>query len=281
MICSMKRTLLAAVERIPLAPALVLAAKSAWDARLREPASALAGDLARWHQAMMRDGVHVVENFLDRAQCEALREQVAALMAAYPAAVQVDKEGADRRLFLGATPPGPLGGVYSDARLAALAGASLGGGVINLATLAGHITAIPGNLGSGGGWHRDSYTNQFKTILYLTDVDEDHGPFQFIKRSHRLGAMIHDRRIAAMTLGQSRIGNDQIEALIAEEPRRLMTLTGPAGTLVLTDTTGIHRGMPIRAGERVALTNYYYPRKLVSGWTYDHFKPVLGRHLAY
>ena len=32
------------------------------------------------------------------------------------------------------------------------------------------------NLGSGGGWHKDAYYPQFKSILYLNDVDNKKFP---------------------------------------------------------------------------------------------------------
>ena len=36
-------------------------------------------------------------------------------------------------------------------------------------TMAGKLYYKNGNLGSGGGWHRDSFSRQFKSIVYLTD----------------------------------------------------------------------------------------------------------------
>jgi len=278
----MMRQLLSVVEKIPFGSAATLAAKAVLDSRMRLPAPPLKDPtLVAWRQALVRDGVHVVEGFLSPAQCADLRTAMDRLMNDYPNALQVDPEGADRRLFLGATPPEPLAAIYGDARLHQMATAVLGGGVINLATLVGRIAAVPGNRGSGGGWHRDSFTNQFKAIVYLNDVDASGGPFQFVRGSHRLGAMIQDRRVAGMSVSQSRVDDSQIAKLVAQQPDRLLTLTGKAGTVILADTTGLHRGMPIVAGTRYALTNYYYPPRLVSQWTYDHFRPVLGHHIPY
>ncbi len=275
-------SLLSTLEKIPFASAAILVAKTVLDSRLRQPAPPLTDPrIHLWRDGMMRDGVHVVEQFLTAARCAELRAEVDRLMTAYPSAVQVDAEGADHRLFLGAAPPGHLAEIFAHPELGQVAAAVLGGGVINIATLAGRITSVPGNRGSGGGWHRDSFTNQFKAIIYLNDVDVRGGPFQFIRGSHQLGAMIHDRRVGALTVSQSRIRDQQIAALVDEHPERLLTLTGAAGTLILADTTGLHRGMPIVSGTRHALTNYYYPPRVVSAWTYDHFKPILGRHIPY
>ena len=38
---------------------------------------------------------------------------------------------------------------------------------------------------SGGGWHRDSDNYQFKSMLYLNDVNEKNGPFLFIPQSNK------------------------------------------------------------------------------------------------
>ena len=52
-------------------------------------------------------------------------------------------------------------------------------------TLAGKIQTTGHEYGSGGAWHRDSYFRQFKSLMYLTDVDNEHGPFQVIRQSHK------------------------------------------------------------------------------------------------
>ena len=53
-------------------------------------------------------------------------------------------------------------------------------------TLAGRIETLgkDAEYGSGGPWHRDSYFRQFKSLIYLNDVDENNGPFQLIHQSH-------------------------------------------------------------------------------------------------
>jgi hypothetical protein len=56
--------------------------------------------------------------------------------------------------------------------------------------------------------------------------------------------------------------------------RKVKTFFAPAGSLILVDTRGIHRGRPLyKNGERYALTNYYWHKdfpplhiqKLVTG----------------
>jgi ectoine hydroxylase-related dioxygenase (phytanoyl-CoA dioxygenase family) len=144
-------------------------------------------------------------------------------------------------------------------------------------TLGAALQSVPGNPGSGGGWHRDSYGRQFKTMVYLTDVGEDSGPFQIVERSHHFAKVIGDNTKMAQAYGNSRLSHEQVmELLKTTGEARLHTLSGSAGTLLLFDSSTIHRGMPIRTGERMALTNYFYPEADIDQGLYEHFRPVAG-----
>jgi hypothetical protein len=276
------RHLMSVVEKIPFAPAAILAAKTVIDSRYRGPTSRIPnGEVAEWCATVRRVGACVVEKFIPGEKCAQLIAEIDSLMAAYPQAVQVDTQGADQRLFLGNPQPLEIAEVCDDHRLSLCAATFLGDGAVNLAVLAGRLNAAHGNGGSGGGWHRDSFTNQFKAIIYLSDVGQDNGPFQYVQGSHRLTSMIRDQRRAALGVAQHRVRDDQIQRLIEGAPDRLLTLVGRAGTLILADTTGLHRGMPITTGTRHALTNYYFAPRTITPVLRDRFKPILGLHVPY
>lgn len=102
-----------------------------------------------------------------------------------------------------------------------------------------------GNSGSGGGFHRDSpFRNQLKLIWYLTDVNTENGPFEYIPGSHK---KVHKQE-KAFSLGETRFGEVDTKSVI--------TITGEAGTLLVCDTKCVHRGRPIIEGTRYALTLY-------------------------
>lgn len=144
-------------------------------------------------------------------------------------------------------------------------------------TLGASLQAVPGNPGSGGGWHRDSFQRQFKAMLYLTDVGPDNGPFQILEGSHKLFRTLRDNVILQQKYGNARLEHKQIEQLLERTGQsRLHTLGGKAGTLLLFDSSTIHRGSPIKAGARLALTNYFYPSADIVSSLYTHFKPVAG-----
>jgi len=120
--------------------------------------------------------------------------------------------------------------------------------------LGGRLTAEEGkSANSGGGWHRDSTGKQFKVLMYLTDVNEKNGPYMFMPRSTDT---ILDRR------GQDsrdRFTDSAVKELCKSTNIDPFTVTGKAGTVVLTATNNIHRGAVIEEGIRYSLTNYYFP----------------------
>ena len=143
-------------------------------------------------------------------------------------------------------------------------------------TLAGKITATGHHYGSGGPWHRDSYFRQFKSLMYLTDVDENHGPFQVISESHKQNRISNDSKIAKLDPMQCKFSQDVIDKIVSSEPERQQTLTGKAGTVVLVDTSCIHRGFPLNEGTRYALTNYFFENTQINQHLVEHFAPLVS-----
>ena len=143
-------------------------------------------------------------------------------------------------------------------------------------TLAGKISASGHEYGSGGPWHRDSYFRQFKSLLYLTDVDENHGPFQIISESHDKEHISTDTKIANLESMQCQFDQNTVKQILEKEPERLHSLTAKAGTVVLVDTSCIHRGIPLKEGTRYALTNYFFEKKQINNHLIEHFSPLVS-----
>ncbi|MEX2113603.1 MAG: phytanoyl-CoA dioxygenase family protein, partial [Pirellulales bacterium] len=126
-------------------------------------------------------------------------------------------------------------------------------------TLANRVRVVPGNLGSGGGWHRDTpWERQFKALVYLVDVGPKNGAFEYLPRSHHVSFMTRTIASCGIRLGQNRLSEEEIARIVQRTGVAPVRLTAPAGTLILTDSSGIHRGSPIEEGERYAMTNYYF-----------------------
>ena len=114
--------------------------------------------------------------------------------------------------------------------------------------------------GSGGGWHIDSWIFQPKAMVYLSDVSTENGPFQYIEGSHRFFVQLYiflNYKLRKRT----RITDTLVNKVLNRFPNcRLIEFTGNKGKTILFDPRGIHRGKPILAGKRLALTNYYIPK---------------------
>ena len=120
--------------------------------------------------------------------------------------------------------------------------------------LAAKISYKEGNIGSGGGWHRDSaHSHQFKSIMYLSDVNEKSGPFQYIPKSHKTFFKIK----LPFNLSKTRFSVEEINIL----NESILECTAKAGDIILTDTKGLHRGKPLDSGFRYALTVYFFTNK--------------------
>lgn len=112
---------------------------------------------------------------------------------------------------------------------------------------------------SGAGWHRDNHNCQFKALLYLTDVNIENGNFQFLTNSSKQFIGFPDGRKDnnnKCLYDNTRYTDTTVDKLINNN-RKILDICGKAGTLVLVDTTYIHRGNIIQSGERVAITQYF------------------------
>ncbi len=101
-------------------------------------------------------------------------------------------------------------------------------------------------------FHQDrDYIKFLKLFFYLTDVGEDNGPHEFIAGSN-VDYADHSRN----KLRSSKRLDD--ERLQWGYPRaRFRRFTGPRGSLIVEDTSGFHKGMPVRAGHRLMLQIEY------------------------
>jgi hypothetical protein len=111
-------------------------------------------------------------------------------------------------------------------------------------------------------WHRD-YNDRhlLKAFLYLVDVDEGMGPFQYVPGSAGDGP--YAKEWPWRPLGENYPGDDELTARVPDSS--VETFTGPAGTLVFCNTSGFHRGGLSTSDPRVLATwTYSSPASLAS-----------------
>jgi hypothetical protein len=111
-------------------------------------------------------------------------------------------------------------------------------------------------------WHRD-YNDQhlLKVFLYLVDVDESMGPFQYVPGSQPGGQ--YADAWPWEPLGKNYPTEEELEALIPSSSVR--AFTAPQGTLIFCNTAGFHRGGFSTTSPRVLATaTYSSPASLAS-----------------
>jgi hypothetical protein len=232
-------------------------------------------DLDALLATVRRDGVAVVPGYWSAERAAEGRREMDRLLRDHPDAVQTYSKGADKRMYGVEQASAALMGFHDDAFLRRFGELTGGRELYNFATLGARIKATPGNSGSGNGWHRDAHGFQFKAIVYLSDARMENGPFEYLIGSHTIWRAAADSMRAGLTdPQQTRFTDAEVEKLrrggIA--PR---AFPGRAGTLLLVNTAGIHRGMPLFSGERYALTNYYYNRSEVDEGRIAQFSPLV------
>ena len=103
-------------------------------------------------------------------------------------------------------------------------------------------------------WHRD-YNDKhlLKVFLYLVDVDDAMGPFQYVPGSQPGGP--YADAWPWEPLGQNYPTEQELEALVPSSSIR--AFTAPKGTLIFCNTAGFHRGGFSTTDPRVLATATY------------------------
>ncbi|MBH8565035.1 phytanoyl-CoA dioxygenase family protein [Nostoc sp. CENA67] len=107
-------------------------------------------------------------------------------------------------------------------------------------------------------WHKDSEDRKMvKVIIYLTDVEEQHGPFEYVPLSLTSFPAFNSYRIdyKLWQSGYLGINDEQLKEIIPKSAWK--SCPGSAGTVIITDPrTTLHHGT-LRSQERSALFFVY------------------------
>mgnify|MGYP002637243831 CR=1 FL=1 len=214
----------------------------------------------------MRDGVAVVKDYFSDEQCDEFKKEFHSLESDYGnkhnlKGVYSTQPESDVRIFgIEKISKYIKKNFFEDAFFRKIGECYVGEKLSLTTTMAANISAVDGlGIGSGAGWHRDSYSRQFKAIVYLTDVNKKNGPFQYIPRSHLIKNILKvnfklKRKVPAINPRYTKEEMVEAASLINSDVKSFIATKG---TVILADTRGIHGGKPIKEGERSAITNYY------------------------
>ncbi len=103
-------------------------------------------------------------------------------------------------------------------------------------------------------WHVDfDDKHLLKAFVYLSDVSAEHGPFEYVPGSQP-GGRHHSVR-PWIPMGYGRVPDEDVSKHVPAE--EIATFTGSRGTLILCNTSGLHRGGFATAGPRILATATY------------------------
>lgn len=114
------------------------------------------------------------------------------------------------------------------------------------------------NVTSTRTYHADTYGDKFKAFLYLTNVPtEDYGPYSYIKGSHKTSTIV---RNTSKIMNKVR-GERSTNAIFYDESD-VVKCKAPKGTLIISNQSGYHRGIPqTPKHERMLLNLHITPSK--------------------
>ena len=207
------------------------------------------------------DGIAVLPTLLSEAECVALedvaRKSTCVLIDSVdgaPPRAQFDPEtplavryNLEERDILGCDAAQRL---LADESLLALAQAYLGAAPVqDMVAMWWSTTAGQARASSKAAqlFHFDLDRLRFlKAFVYVTNVDNESGPHEFVRGSHR------------MTQRHFRDDRRYSDAEVRGEfDRDMVTIDGPRGTVFLADTRGLHKGHPLQRGHRLVFQLEY------------------------
>ena len=101
-------------------------------------------------------------------------------------------------------------------------------------------------------YHQDvEYLKFIKVFVYLNDVGEKNGPHKYVKGS----ATIAEDKLGTGYSLSSRVDDETVKELFGEE--NIISFEGKKGTIIIENTLGLHKGVPVVEGARLLLQLEY------------------------
>jgi hypothetical protein len=198
-------------------------------------------------ESLCRDGFAVFPNRLDLESIKRLRDDFSALQSKMP----FEQSGQLAGRIYAHGPVSDLSKLYIE-QFRPIAEAYFGSRRIRCELTMYQKSWPKDNVNDvpGGEFHEDDNKRNMKFFVYLTDVDENSGPFCYVPGTHGLRRpekylrwllweVFHDRRhLYSYRLNVEQCRRDELQ------------MVGPAGLTFCADTTGYHRASNPLTGER-------------------------------
>ena len=210
----------------------------------------------------------LIPNFLSTEECDKFRFEIDESLESNKAKVQTGMEGADKRLF-------GFENISRIARAEILENPHLGEIFSSLygsrnkvySSLLAQRIRLGAQKEAEASWHRDSFFSQYKAFIFLSDVSAKSAPHQIYRHTHTASHKIK----TLLKLGlKYRNHNDgyretEIRKKIISKANDVLTIVCPEGSLLLSNTSSIHRSGKCEApNQRYSITVYTYANRIPS-----------------
>jgi len=200
---------------------------------------------------LKQNGYIIIDNFINEKICDKIINDFEKFIKKNDRNFYADNEKSDIRIFGAEKISNEIKEFFESAKIKKILEDTFKVEIEGICTLMNKLIPKSSNLGSGGGWHRDSHIFQCKAFLFLNDVSKKNGPLCIIKGSqnykYKLNEIFERKKISTLRIEDREI-NKESESIVFEVKK---------GSLILADTSTIHRGLPIEEYTRYCLTNYY------------------------
>ena len=117
-----------------------------------------------------------------------------------------------------------------------------------------HTFTTHGDARSSQLWHadRDDLHYVLKVFVNMSDVDEGAGPFTYAPGTHAKGSRRRQPAYMFKEGNTTRSSDEQMAEVVP--PQEWVRSVGPAGTIILADTRGYHKGGLARVHDRIMYT---------------------------
>lgn len=209
------------------------------------------------------NGFYTFGKLIDKEACRSYRRLIDNHINNEDCNIWKDESCADKRIYFIDEIHNEFGEIAESSVVLSTLKAYLGYTNPVYMVLAARLDAVENNLGSGGGWHRDSpYQHQFKALIYLNDVNPSNGPFEFVPGSHKFRQCSRAELHKTFEPGAFRYRESEIQKYNDKYDSAILPLLGSSGDMTFVDTKLLHRGRPIEKGSRYVLFLYYWNNKV-------------------
>ena len=116
---------------------------------------------------LKKNGYYILEDFLSKNICDKIIKRIDFFLKNNSKFFFCDKQKSDYRIWGSENIFEEINSYFNNQFLRKIGQSFFSKSIVNYLCLANRVFYKKNNLGSGGGWHRDSFGSQYKTILYL------------------------------------------------------------------------------------------------------------------